>query len=450
MVDKNANKMDENMAVRRPKKLMYSLLADIEMDEEFVEIVDKYKDRKLSAMELDLKIHADRVMYVLNRTLAKLQVMAYLPMFLHKNAQLLKKYANHRDQYAILETINSFGASFDVSMYDAACIEEYHYAKELMTPNTKSPRKNKPLIDQTELESKTDPLVARMIDILFYNKCIVAAARAAKTTRVDKFMAHFTNVLNQFKNIVKKKLYVTGDEEKARDKELRRTYKTNLMLLATIEDLTERIDNQRKDLGGQVHQKVEVFEMYNQKMAEIKEDFQMQMKKFMIDNEKQMMQKVNDSEEAQLTLSEEASKLTKQYELLLEEHLAEEKVARSKRYKTETQLQNWVVKFDQDIGDKQAEYDQLQKEYDDKREEMDNLEDLIAEQEEEYTTLMAEKYDEEERIFNEMAWQFLLNRSARRIQRYWRAYRERKLARKKGRRGKGKGTKTKASSALKN
>nr|CAI5835098.1 unnamed protein product [Callosobruchus analis] len=65
---------------------------------------------------------------------------------------------------------------------------------------------------------------------------------------------------------------------------------------------------------------------------------------------------------------------------------------------------------------------------------MDNLEDLLAEQENEYTTLMAEKYEEEERIFNEMAWQFLLNRSARRIQRYWRAYRERKLARKKGRR----------------
>nr|CAI5835099.1 unnamed protein product [Callosobruchus analis] len=81
-----------------------------------------------------------------------------------------------------------------------------------------------------------------------------------------------------------------------------------------------------------------------------------------IDNEKQMMQKANESEEAQTTLSEEANRLTKQYELLLEDHLAEEKVARSKRYKTETQLQNWVTKFDQDIGDKQAEYDLLQKE----------------------------------------------------------------------------------------
>ncbi|CAH1964768.1 unnamed protein product [Acanthoscelides obtectus] len=437
--------MADDMVVKRPKKLMYSLLAEIEMDEESVEIVDKYKDRKLTPMELDLKLHADRVMYVLNRTLAKLQVMAHLPMFLYNDAELLKKYSNKKDQYFILQTMNSFGASFDLSKYDLACAEEYMNINELMTPNTKSQRQKKCVMDQLDLESKTDPAVAKMIDVLFYNKCIVAAARAAKTSKIDKFLAHFTNILNEFKDIVKKKLYVTGDEENARDKELRRTYKTNLMLLATMEDLQERIEAQRKDLGGQVNQKVEVFEMYNKKMEAIREDFLMQMKKFMVDNEKAMMKKVNESEENQICLSEEASRLTKQYETLLEDHLIEEKQARSRRYKMETQLQNWVVKFDQDIGEKQAELDRLQKEYDDKKEEMDGLEDLLAEQEEEYTTLMKEKYEEEERIFNEMAWQFLINRSARRIQRYWRAHRERKLARKKGRRGKGKGTKTKPS-----
>lgn len=48
---------------------------------------------------------------------------------------------------------------------------------------------------------------------------------------------------------------------------------------------------------------------------------------------------------------------------------------------------------------------------------------------------MEEKRIEEERIFNEMAYQFLMNRAARVIQRYWRAYRETRQARRKGKRG---------------
>lgn len=67
----------------------------------------------------------------------------------------------------------------------------------------------------------------------------------------------------------------------------------------------------------------------------------------------------------------------------------------------------------------------------------------MDEQEEEYLALMEEKRIEEERIHYEMAYQFLMNRSARIIQRCWRAYKERKLARKKGRKGKKRGLKTK-------
>lgn len=49
---------------------------------------------------------------------------------------------------------------------------------------------------------------------------------------------------------------------------------------------------------------------------------------------------------------------------------------------------------------------------------------------------MEEKRIEEERIFNEMAYQFLMNRSARVIQRAWRTYREARHARRRGKKGK--------------
>jgi hypothetical protein len=46
---------------------------------------------------------------------------------------------------------------------------------------------------------------------------------------------------------------------------------------------------------------------------------------------------------------------------------------------------------------------------------------------------MKEKADEEQATLEKKIYAFISNRSARRIQRYWRAYRARKLARRKGR-----------------
>lgn len=56
-------------------KFAQDILKDVEMDEEFKEIVKKYADKEPTPMEMDLKVRMDRVVYVLNRTLATIKVM---------------------------------------------------------------------------------------------------------------------------------------------------------------------------------------------------------------------------------------------------------------------------------------------------------------------------------------------------------------------------------------
>lgn len=68
--------------------------------------------------------------------------------------------------------------------------------------------------------------------------------------------------------------------------------------------------------------------------------------------------------------------------------------------------------------------------------EYDELMERFNEQSKEYDVLMAEKEEEEQRIFEEMALEFLKNRSARRIQRAWRAYWQRKLERRRAKKSK--------------
>ena len=68
----------------------------------------------------------------------------------------------------------------------------------------------------------------------------------------------------------------------------------------------------------------------------------------------------------------------------------------------------------------------------------------FAAQDEEYRRLMKEKEDGEKAVFQKKLNAFIRNRSAKRIQRFWRTYRARKQARRKGRKKKkGSGAKKK-------
>lgn len=69
-----------------------------------------------------------------------------------------------------------------------------------------------------------------------------------------------------------------------------------------------------------------------------------------------------DSTAKQVELKAEAENVKQRYQALLDENLKSEKKLRAKKYKIETQLASWVAKYDQDIGDRQAEFEQLQKE----------------------------------------------------------------------------------------
>lgn len=66
---------------------------------------------------------------------------------------------------------------------------------------------------------------------------------------------------------------------------------------------------------------------------------------------------------------------------------------------------------------------------------MEVLQDQFDDQDDEYTILMREKEAEDKRIYDEMAFHLLQSRCARIIQRAWRAYVQRKKARKKGKKG---------------
>ncbi|XP_074037891.1 uncharacterized protein isoform X2 [Leptinotarsa decemlineata] len=434
----------QNIERKMPKFTARSVLAEIEMDEQFMEVFEKYNDKEMSPVEMDLKIQADRVIYVINRCMAKLSIMAHLPFLLENDGEIIRKYMKHVEASSILQLVSSWGVDFKTNISTVTIPEELLRTNPPIYPSYmygKTGGRSSATI-KSITDAMTDPQILHMVDILFYSKCLRAVIAKADNPPTDRNLMNLIKTFQDLKAVAKSKVYVSGQKEEARNKELRRAYKSNELLTVVIEDLKEQLEKQRKELGDQLDQKVGIFEKYHKKMETIMQNFEIQMKRTLHKSEEIMMHKTIKSDAKQAELSEEAKKLVNQYETLLADHLDVEKAARSKRFKTETQLQNWLASYDQDIGERQTQYEVLKKEYDEKKKEMDKFEELIDEQEEEYIRLMEEKRLEEERIYNEMAYHFLMNRSARKIQRYWRAYRERR-ARRRGKKGKGKEKKKK-------
>lgn len=129
------------------------------------------------------------------------------------------------------------------------------------------------------------------------------------------------------------------------------------------------------------------------------------------------------------------------------------------RSKVENQLLGWLQKFDQDIGEKQTEEEEVQARLDEEKKQLEkiqvnrykdshkdsgilhvisspSLQRKLEEQEEEYDELMQEKAEYEQEVLEHKLYIFILNRSARRIQRSFRAYKARKLAKKKAKKEK--------------
>lgn len=106
------------------------------------------------------------------------------------------------------------------------------------------------------------------------------------------------------------------------------------------------------------------------------------------------------------------------------------------RAKVENQVLGWIQKFDIEIGEKQAEEEEIQALLDAEINEVNEIQQKLDEQEDEYDELMQEKALYEEEMLDRRLYQFVVQRSARMIQRTFRMYKIRKLAKRGSKRGK--------------
>lgn len=109
------------------------------------------------------------------------------------------------------------------------------------------------------------------------------------------------------------------------------------------------------------------------------------------------------------------------------QHREEEAKLRKRKLKLQAQIEGWIVKYDQDMGEKQRELDNINQQYAVEKKQLTELEENFTKLEIEYNQIMEERRQErEQKQFAEEGMQRLI-RAAIVIQTCWRSYRSRKV-----------------------
>ncbi|NXA84381.1 DRC10 protein, partial [Thryothorus ludovicianus] len=253
----------------------------------------------------------------------------------------------------------------------------------------------------------------------------------------------FVKAFMEFRNFTLERLLTSPDEEKEK--------------IQFIEDISLRVEKNmevisalEKELAAviqtgdeEVSKKDKMIENLKNSMEDLAKGYEFEIQQIMKEGEKQQKEDEQASKDRCARLKLDTERLRAQFNALVLEHRASELVLRQEKCKLEREILKWVQKYDTDMTEKQATYDEVQAVYNEEKEQLSVLMEKHALLLQEYTEIEEERRvlkGKEEEAAREEARK---NNAATCIQAFWKGYLVRSiykpiLKKAKGR-GKGKG-----------
>ncbi|XP_051017557.1 dynein regulatory complex protein 10 [Acomys russatus] len=156
--------------------------------------------------------------------------------------------------------------------------------------------------------------------------------------------------------------------------------------------------------------------------------------------EKQQKMDYRASQARQAKIQQDILALRSQYHTLVMENREVEQALRKKKYKVETEIENWIQKYDMEMTEKQEEYEDLESIHKEEKLQLEELKEKHAVLVEEFAQIRAENEINSKKRVEAERELLRMMRAATLIQAVWKGYLVRSMLRsKKKKRGKGKG-----------
>ena len=154
--------------------------------------------------------------------------------------------------------------------------------------------------------------------------------------------------------------------------------------------------------------------------------------------EKQCQSESKASENKQQKLQSEVSALRARLQQSVTQHRDLEFQLRKKKFRLESEVESWITKYDADMGERQTEFEEVERVYKEEKAQLEELEERFKVLEAEYRQIMEERRIAQE-LRDEQERQHQANlKAALIIQAFWRGFKVRKTVRAKLKKGKGK------------
>ncbi|NXY65451.1 DRC10 protein, partial [Callaeas wilsoni] len=249
----------------------------------------------------------------------------------------------------------------------------------------------------------------------------------------------FIRAFMEFRGFMLERLLTSPDEEKEKIQ-----FMEDISL--QVEKNTETISALREELAAaiqtrdeEVNRKDKIIENLKTSMEDLAKDCKADIQQITKEGEKQQKEDEKASQDRCARLEQDILRLRAQFNALVLENRASELVLRKQKCKAEREIEKWVQKYDTDMAEKQATYEELQAAYNDEKAQLSLLMEKHALLLQEYTQIEEERrmlQEKEEEAAREAARR---NDAATCIQALWKGYLVRSIYKSKLKKGKGKG-----------
>lgn len=251
----------------------------------------------------------------------------------------------------------------------------------------------------------------------------------------------FITYLNELKDILLNKLLTTPEEEKERMEYLQEISKRERNNAAVIEKLETELKAAQDDKDEEIKKKNDVIRGLQADLRQIQKFSEDHIRRVNAEADKQKAADKKNSEGRKQRLHQEVTQLQTQLQNLVTEHRENEQELRKKKFKIETEVENWIQRYDQDMGERQDEFEEIDAVYTEEKKQLHELEERFKTLEAEYQQIMEERRlarERREAAERELA---LMVKASTTIQAFWRSFKVRKALKarkKKGGKKKGK------------
>ncbi|XP_005141737.2 dynein regulatory complex protein 10 [Melopsittacus undulatus] len=365
-------------------------------------------------------MEAERIMNVLDETAAKLEMSSLIPHVIDS----LDRFADMLGPEITRNLLELQELSMEMECLLASSGEE--------TMRTEKQRGH-----LCFLEQRLKCSIRNVLRLFLANPSLPQALRP-KVGVGDSPAEVFVRAFGVFRNFMLERLLTSPVEEEGKIQfvaDISLHIKKHTEAITALQAKLAAAIQSRDD---EISKKDNVIKDLKTRIQDLAKDSKISFQKIKEEGENQQKVELQASQNRCAGLQQDIEQLQEQLTALVAEHRVSELALRKRKCRLEMEIWNWVQKYDTDMAEKQAEYEEIDAAYAEEKAQLSLLTEKHALLLPEYTQIEEERkmlQEKEEEALRELNTK---NRAAARIQALWKGYLVRRLYRPKKKKGKGK------------